>query len=50
MQLEIEVLNQASLFMKYAKHSAQMKMEVDYAKQSLDIVKAELDQGIRKTP
>ena len=48
--LDIEFLNQASLFMRYAKHSANMRKLVDEAKQNLDIVKAKTDSDIRKRP
>jgi hypothetical protein len=48
--LDVEFLNQASLFMKYSQHYAQMRRSVDEEKQSLDVVKAEVDRDIRENP
>jgi len=48
--LDLEWLNQPSLFMKYAKNAAKAQMELDHAKQSLDIAKAEADKEIRENP
>jgi hypothetical protein len=48
--LDIEWLDQPGLFMKYSKHLAQMRKEVDEAKQDLDIKFAEVDRRIRETP
>jgi hypothetical protein len=48
--LDIELLNQASLFMKYAKHYAEMRRVLDEEKQRLDIVKADIDKQIREHP
>ena len=48
--LDIELLEQAPLFMKYAKHFAEAQRDVENAKQALDIKRAELDQLIRKNP
>jgi len=48
--LDIEWLEQPALFMKYSKHLAQMRKEVDEAKQNLDIKDAEVDRKIRETP
>lgn len=48
--LDLELLDQASLFMKYAKHYAFTQKEVENAKQVLDITKADLDLKIRSNP
>jgi hypothetical protein len=48
--LDIEWLNQPSLMLKYTRHSARMRMELDLAKQNLDIAKAESDKAIRGNP
>jgi DNA repair ATPase RecN len=48
--LDLECLEQPSLMMRYAKHSAEMRMAVDNTKQSLDVVRAELDRNIREKP
>lgn len=48
--LDLEFLNQASLMMKYAKHSANKRKELEEAKQALDIAKAETDKKIRDKP
>jgi hypothetical protein len=48
--LDLECLDQASLFMKYAKHLAETRREVDEAKQNVDIVRAETDKKIRESP
>lgn len=48
--LDQEWLNQASLYMRYSKHSATMTQRLDEAKQNLDICKAEADKRIRKEP
>jgi hypothetical protein len=48
--LDVEWLNQPGLMMKYARHSAQMRRELDEAKQNLDITKAEVDKDIREHP
>ena len=48
--LDFECLEQASLFMKYAKHQAQTEKEKDEVKEKLDLVKAELDKDIRSNP
>jgi hypothetical protein len=45
--LDIEWLGQAELMLKYAQHSAKMRMELDKTKQDLDIAKAESDKEIR---
>jgi hypothetical protein len=48
--LDLELLEQASLFMKYAKHFADTRRLVDEEKQNLDIVKADIDKKIREHP
>ena len=48
--LDVEWINQPVLLMKYARHSAQTKKDLDMAKQNLDICKAELDRDIREKP
>ena len=48
--LDLMWLDQASLFMRYAKHSAEMRRDLDDAKQKLDIVKADIDKQIREDP
>lgn len=48
--LDIEWLNQPTLFMKYARHGASMRREVDKMKQALDIARADADSKIRNHP
>lgn len=48
--LDLEWLDQPQLFMKYASHSAEKSMELDLAKEALDLEKAELDRQIREDP
>jgi len=48
--LDMEMLNQASLFMRYAKHYAFTQRTVDEEKQKLDIVRADIDKQIREHP
>jgi hypothetical protein len=48
--LDVEWLEQPRLMMRYAKHSANMRMQTDFAKERLDVVKAELDREIRLNP
>ena len=48
--LDLECLDQASLFMKYAKISAEAKRNLEETKQILDIKKAEIDKSIRENP
>ena len=48
--LDIECLEQSSLFMKYAKHYAEARRALDEEKQRLDIVKADIDKQIREKP
>lgn len=48
--LDIEWLDQPMLFMKYARHGASMRREVDKMKQALDIARADADSRIRNHP
>lgn len=48
--LDIEWLEQPSLMMKYAGHSALMLMKLDLAKESLDMIRSEIDRDIRSNP
>jgi hypothetical protein len=48
--LDIEWCEQPALFWKYAKYAAQCRKDVDFAKQKLDVTKAELDNDIRENP
>jgi hypothetical protein len=48
--LDIEWLGQAELMIKYTRNAAQARMELDQAKQSLDIIRAGLDKDIRESP
>lgn len=48
--LDLEWIEQPSLFMKYAIHSASMRREVDKMKQAVDIAKADADSKIRNHP
>ena len=48
--LDLELLEQASLFMMYAKHYANTQRSLDEEKQKLDIVKADIDKQIREHP
>jgi len=48
--LDLELLEQASLFMRYAKNYAETRRVLDEEKQRLDIVKADIDKQIREHP
>lgn len=48
--LDTEWLDQPRLMLRYAKHASKMKMEVERAKERLDIIKADLDKKIRVVP
>lgn len=48
--LDIECLEQPSLVFQYSKWSAKCELEVDKASESMNIIKAELDQKIRENP
>jgi hypothetical protein len=43
-------LGQADLMLKYTKHCADMKKEVDDAKEKLDLLKAEIEMDVRANP
>lgn len=49
-QLDLEWLEQANLFMKYARNAAGCRKYLDEVKEKLDLVKAELDKKIREKP
>jgi len=48
--LDVEWLEQPRLMMKYARHAADCRMNLDLAKERVDFVKAELDKHIRENP
>ncbi len=48
--LDVEWLNQPELMYKYAAHAAEMKKEVDEAKERMEVMRATLDADIRKNP
>lgn len=48
--LDIEWLEQSGLMMRYARNAASARMELDRAKEALELVKAELDKEIRMNP
>jgi len=48
--LDLEWLDQASLFMKYARGAAIARADLDQAKENLDVVRAGLDKEIRTNP
>lgn len=48
--LDCEWLEQAALMIKYTRHAAKVRMELDQSKQALDIVRAGLDKDIRELP
>jgi hypothetical protein len=48
--LDVEWLRQPELMIRYAKHSARMRIDLDEKKQALDIARAEADQLIRSNP
>lgn len=48
--LDVEWLEQATLFLRYSRHAALKEKEKDEAKEALDLVKAELDKEIRSFP
>ncbi len=48
--LDVEWLNQATLMLKYARHAAECRMELDKAKEELELTKSELDKEIRSKP
>lgn len=48
--LDIEMREQPRLMLKYTRHLAVTRKQVDEAKQNLDIKKAEVDRKIRENP
>jgi hypothetical protein len=48
--LDVEWLEQPSLLMRYARNAAECRMEVDRAKELVDVTKAKLDKKIRNDP
>ncbi len=48
--LDIEFLNQPNLYFKYSREQAKAKAELERAKQSFEIARAELASDIRKNP
>lgn len=48
--LDVEWLEQPTLMMKYARHAADCRMNLDLVKERVDFVKAELDKHIRENP
>jgi len=48
--LDIEWLEQPKLFMQYSRHLADMRRRADETKQTLDIVRAEIDRDAREDP
>jgi len=48
--LDVEWLGQPMLMIKYARHAADCRMNLDLAKERVDYVKAELDKSIREKP
>lgn len=48
--LDLEWLQQPSLMLKYAKHSAKVQRALEECKQELDIARAEADRTIRENP
>lgn len=48
--LDIEWLEQPEKMFKYAKNAAELRAQLDSAKENLDLVKAELDKNVRSNP
>jgi len=48
--LDVEWLDQSSLMMKYARNAAEARLELDRAKEALELTKAELDREVRSNP
>jgi hypothetical protein len=48
--LDVEWLEQPGLMLRYSRHAANCRIEVDKAKEAFDLVKAELDKEIRSFP
>ena len=48
--LDVEWIGQAELMLKYGKHAAEMKRNLDRAKEKLELTKSELDRAVRTSP
>jgi hypothetical protein len=48
--LDVEWLDQAQTFMRYARHAEETRRDVDWAKERLEVKKAELDKAVRSDP
>lgn len=48
--LDVEWLQQARLMMQYGRYCSECKLEMDKAKEHLEVTKAELDKDIRANP
>jgi len=48
--LDVEWLRQPKLMMKYGQIAAKSKLEMDHAKEDLEVTKAQLDRDIRQFP
>ena len=48
--LDVEWLEQAPLMMKYGRHMAERKSEMDLCKEQTDAIRASLDSEVRATP
>jgi len=48
--LDVECLEQPSLMMAYAQEAAEARMEMDTAKESLDVIEAQVDSEVRDCP
>jgi len=48
--LDVEWLEQPGLMLRYSRHAANARMEVDKAKEAFELTKAELDKEIRSYP
>lgn len=48
--LDVEWLRQSELMLKYTKHAAEMKKEMDDAKERVEMIRASIDNSIRLDP
>lgn len=48
--LDIEILNQPELMVRYAQHAAELRSERDRLKEKLDLVKSQVEKDIRDDP
>jgi hypothetical protein len=48
--LDVEILDQARWMLRYCKHAENAKKEMDWAKERLDVKRAELDKDVRTNP